>query len=335
MWHALRARITSWDYILAALVVVLLLTASLLLPGFAGGFNFANSVSQMSDKALLVLPLALLIIAREIDISVASIAGLSGVVLGMALQSGIPLPLAITLAMLAGTMCGALNALLVTVVGLPSLVVTLGTLALFRGLCYVLLGGTPITDIPLSLITFGNDTLPGTYLPFDIVPFLVLAPLFALFLHRTATGRRTYAIGGGPQIAVYSGVRADRIRFGLFIVSGIVAALAGVITVARTSQAAPDGALGFELDAITVVFLGGVSVLGGKGRMPGVCWALVLVVGLRSMLQLGNVSGYAQGAAVGLLLILSLLITNTTHRIHAAVTRRRLRATAVPQSASP
>ncbi|WP_128980344.1 ABC transporter permease [Streptomyces roseicoloratus] len=335
MANTLRSRLASWDYILAALVVVLLVTASLVQPGFSGGFNFANSVSQMSDKALLVLPLALLIIAREIDISVASIAGLSGVVLGMALQAGLPLALAITLAMLAGTLCGALNALLVTVVGLPSLVVTLGTLALFRGLCYVLLGGAPITDVPPSLITFGNETLPGTYLPWDIVPFLVLAPLFALYLHRTATGRRTYAIGGGPEIAVYSGVRVNRIRFGLFVVSGLVAALAGVITVARTSQAAPDGALGFELDAITVVFLGGVSVLGGKGRMPGVCWALVLVVALRSMLQLANVSGYAQGAAVGLLLILSLLITNTTHRIHAALTSRRLRKVPVPRPAGP
>ncbi|SBT89972.1 monosaccharide ABC transporter membrane protein, CUT2 family [Streptomyces sp. DI166] len=335
MRTSLRARLTSWDYILAALVVVLLVAASLTQPGFAGGFNFANSVSQMSDKALLVLPLALLIIAREIDISVASVAGLSGVVLGMALEAGGPLPLAITLALLAGTLCGALNGVLVTFVGLPSLVVTLGTLALFRGLCYVLLGGTPITDIPLSLTTFGNETIPRTYVPWDIVPFLVLAPLFALYLHRTAAGRRTYAIGGGPDIARYAGVRLNRIRFGLFVVSGAVAALAGVITVARTSQAAPDGALGFELDAITVVFLGGVSVLGGKGRMPGVCWALVLVVGLRSMLQLGNVSGYAQSAAVGALLILSLLATNTAHRVHAALTRRRLRALAVRESAVP
>ncbi|MFF8012948.1 ABC transporter permease [Streptomyces sp. NPDC007929] len=324
MRNALRARVTSWDYILAALVLVLLSSAALAQPGFASGFNFANSISQMSDKALLVLPLALLIIAREIDISVASIAGLSGVVLGMALHAGMSLSLAITLALLTGTLCGLLNAALVTLVGLPSLVVTLGTLALFRGLCYVLLGGTPIADIPLSLITFGTDTLPGTYLPWDILPFLVLAPLFAIFLHRTPTGRRVYAIGGGPEIAVYSGVRVNRIRFALFVASGLLAALAGVITVARTSQAAPDGALGFELDAITVVFLGGVSVLGGKGRMPGVIWALVLVVALRSMLQLGNVSGYAQGTAVGLLLILSLLITNATHRIHTALTRRRL-----------
>nr|WSY48809.1 ABC transporter permease [Streptomyces sp. NBC_00886] len=332
MWNALRARITSWDYILGALVVVLLLAASLVQPGFASGFNLANSVSQMSDKALLVLPLALLIIAREIDISVASMAGLSGVVLGMATESGVPLSVAVTLALLTGIVCGAFNAFLVTVIGLPSLVATLGTMALFRGLCYVLLGGTPISDIPLSLITFGNDTLPGTYVPWDILPFLVLAPLFALFLHRAATGRRVYAIGGGPDIALYSGVRVNRIRFGLFIASGIVSALAGVITTARTSQAAPDGALGFELDAITVVFLGGVSVLGGKGRMHGVYWALALVIGLRSMLQLGNVSGYAQGTVIGLLLIFSLLITNVAHRAYAALTRRRMRAAAIRET---
>lgn len=319
------ARVVTWEYLLGALVVLLLITASLIEPAFASGFNLANSVSQMSDKALMVLPLALLIVAREIDISVASVAGLSGVALGLALQSGAPMAVAVGAAVATGVVCGAFNGVFVTVLGLPSLVVTLGTLALFRGLCYVLLGGTPITDLPDSLIGFGNDNVPYTHIPQDIVPFLLLAPVFAVLLHRGVVGRRIYAIGGGPDTARYSGIRSDRIRFWLFVASGTVSALAGIITVARTSQAAPDGALGFELDVITIVFLGGVSVLGGKGRVTGVYWALALLIALRSYLQLRGFSGYAQGIVVGLLLITSLLATNLADRVSRGVRARRSR----------
>jgi rhamnose transport system permease protein len=275
----------------------------------------------------MILPLALLIIAREIDISVASIAGLSGVCAGIALRDGHSIAIAIALAVTVGLCCGAFNGFCVTVLGMPSLVVTLGTLALFRGLCYVLLGGTPVTDIPTSLIEFGNNNLSGTYLPLDILPFVVLAPLFALTLHRLPTGRRIYAIGGNPATARYSGAHQDRIKFGLFLGSGLVCAIAGVINIGRTSQASPDGMLGYELDAITIVFLGGVSFLGGKGRMSGVIWSLVLLIALRSVLQLHNVSPYAQGTAVGVLLIFSLLLSNLAQAVADKLGARRRRRT--------
>lgn len=299
-----------WEAILAGLVLATVAFATARTPGFLTAANVSNSLSIMSSKALMVLPLTLLIVAREIDISVASMGALAAAVAGVALRAGAGVPAAVTAALVVGLVCGAVNGALVTVLGLPSLVVTLGTLALFRGLCYVLLGGTPVTDIPLSLMTAGTANIPGTAVPYNMLPFLVLAPLTALLLHGLPTGRRILAVGGGPDVALYSGVRHQRLRFGLFLGSGVVCAIAGVISIGQTSQASPDTLLGYELDAIAIVFLGGVSVLGGRGRVLGVLLALTLVTALRSTLLLHNVSAYAQGTAIGLLLILSLLVAN-------------------------
>ncbi len=242
---AIRGWLARWETVLAGCVIALLLVASATTPGFTDGLNVANSISLMSEKSLMILPLALLIIAREIDISVASIAGLSAVSAGIMLRDGHSVAIAVGVAVAVGLCCGAFNGFCVTVLGLPSLVVTLGTLALFRGLCYVLLGGTPVTAIPSSLIDFSSNNIAGTYVPLDIVPFLVLAPLFALTLHRLPTGRRIYAIGGNPAAARYAGVNQKKIKFGLFVVSGVACSIAGVINIGRTSQASPDGLLGY------------------------------------------------------------------------------------------
>lgn len=323
MITALRSKLASWEWILAILAVGLLIGAITGNDSFWTAFNIQNSLSTMAEKSLLVLPLALLIIVREIDISVASIAGLSAVTAGITLGNGGSVPVAVAVAVLTGAICGAINGFFVAVLGLPALVVTLGTLALFRGLCYVFLGGTPISAIPPSLISFGNDPIPGTFLPWDIVPFLVLAPFFVIALQRMAIGRRIYALGAGPDTAKYSGVNGVRIKFVLFLMTGMICSIAGIINIGKNSSASPDAAFGFELDAITVVFLGGVSSLGGRGRMTGVYWALLLIMSLRSILQLVGAGGYTQNTAVGLLLILSLLLTNIVGRASAAIALRK------------
>lgn len=318
-------RLGRWETILAACVVALIIISAVTTSGFLSAFNIQTSVSNMSDTALMTLPLALLIITREIDISVASIAGLSSSCAGLVLSHhGSPAE-AITVALLAGLACGAFNGFCVTVLRLQSLVVTLGTLALFRGLCYVLLGSNVVANVPAALVSFTSASLLGIALPLDILPFLILAPLFAIALHRMPTGRRIYAIGGNPATAQYSGVRLGRIKFGLFVVSGLMSAIAGLINMGLTSQASPDALLGNELVVLTVVFLGGISFLGGKGRISGVVLALVLVISLTSVLQLRNVSSYAQGTAIGILLIFSLLLSNIAREISAKVSNRRKR----------
>ena len=323
MRAALMSRIASWEFVLVLMVAAVVTLAVALVPGFASPFSISTGLATFAPAALMALPLALLVIVRDIDISVASVAALSSVVAGLTLQAGQSVPVAVAAALVGGAACGALNGFFVALLRLPALLVTLGTLALFRGLCYVLLGGTPISPLPDFFGVLGNDDIPGLIVPWAIVPFLVLAVVFAVVLHRSTTGRRIYAIGGNPDTARYSGVRVTRIRFVLFLVSGLVAALAGLINSGLTSQIAPDSALGLELDVITVVFLGGISVLGGRGRITGVVLAAVLVLSLRKSLQLLNVAGYTQGIAVGGVLIASLLVTNLSHHVIGSIRDRR------------
>lgn len=326
MTAAIRSRLTSWEWILAILTILTIVGSAVFNEDFWTAFNIQTSISTMAEKSLMVLPLALIIIVREIDISVASIAGLCAVTSGMVLNSEGSIPVAVLVALLTGAVCGAVNGFFVAVLGLPSLLVTLGTLALFRGLCYVLLGGTPLSNIPASLIAFGNNPIPGTFIPLDIIPFLVLAPFFAVALHRMVVGRRIYAIGAGPDAAKYAGVKGVKIKFLLFLIGGMVCSIAGVINIGKNSSATPAAAFGFELDAITIVFLGGVSSLGGLGRMSGVYWALLLIMTVRSVLQLESAGGYTQNTAVGLLLILSLLLTNIVRRTSASIALRKAKA---------
>lgn len=321
-----RSRITSWEWLLGAFAIVLFILASITTPGFTDAYNLESSISRMATKALLVLPLVFLIIAREIDISVASIAGLAGITYGLTVQAGLPNLAGVFVAIVTGLLSGGINGFFVAVMRLPSLVVTLGSLALFRGLCYVLVGGTPISPLPPELIEFANGSIGDTMIPLTIVPFLILAPIAALVLHRTVFGRRVYSIGGNPETARYAGVKSKKIIFQLFLTSGAVASTAGIIQIGITSSAGPDSAMGFELDAITVVFLGGVSFLGGKGKFTGVMWALVVVVIVRSMLQLQNFGAYGQAAVIGLILIFSLLLANLAQRLSVVRATRKARA---------
>ncbi len=308
----------NWDGLLAALVILALIYATSAVPNFATGFNISQAIAGISEKALLVLPMALLMITREIDLSVASMLALTSVVLGALIQAEVALPLAIAAALLAGAVAGFVNGVLVTRLGLSSLVVTLGTMALFRGLGYVILGPASVNVLPDALTDFGINTL-GPILPWTMIPFLVLAPLFVIVLHFTPAGRRIYAIGGNPDAARYSGVHARRIRLMLFVVSGLVSAVAGIVFTARLSNARADNAVGFELDVITVALLGGINVFGGRGNYAGVFCALALIAILRNVLGLSQIGGDAQGIVIGLLLIVSLLASNVVQRILAAV----------------
>jgi rhamnose transport system permease protein len=309
------ARYLNWDLFLAVLALMTLAYAAAFVPGFATAFNISQAIAGMSEKALIVLPMVLLIIAREIDLSVASILALTSVIFGVLIEVGVPLPGAILGALLSGAAAGAFNGTLVTALRLPSLVVTLGTLAMFRGVGYIILGTASVNQFPDAFLNFGIYNVGDTPLPWTIVPFLALAPVFAITLQKTPTGRRIYAIGGNPDTALYSGVRMRRIQFALFVVSGIVSAIAGIVFTARLANARANNAVGFELDIITIALLGGVSVFGGRGRLTGVLWALVLVATIRNVLGLSQIGGDAQGTVIGLLLIVSLFAGSAAERL--------------------
>jgi rhamnose transport system permease protein len=319
MRTGLIERLATWENFLGLLTLGVLAYAVLAQPNFATSFNLSQAIAGASERAIIVLPMTLLIIAREIDLSVASILALCSVVFGVLVRGGMPVELAIGLAVAAGAAAGAFNGVLVTVLGLPSLVVTLGTMALFRGIGYIILGSSSVNEFPDAFTDFGINTLGDTPLPLTILPFLILAPIFIVILQRSAIGRRIYAIGGSPEVARYAGVKLNRIRLGLFIVSGIVCGIASIVFTARLANARADNAIGLELDVITIALLGGVSVFGGRGKLTGVFLALVLIATLRNVLGLNQIGGDAQGTIIGLLLILSLLLSTTAQRIHVAL----------------
>jgi rhamnose transport system permease protein len=315
-------RFANWDNFLAVLTIAVVAYALLGVPNFASVFNISQAVAGISERALIVLPMVLLIIAREIDLSVGSILALTSVIFGLLVQHGAPLLLAIPVTLVAGGICGGFNGVLVTKLGLPSLVVTLGTMALFRGIAYILLGSDSINDFTDSFLDFGIDTVGTSPVPLTILPFLLLAPVFAIALQKMPLGRRIYAIGGSPDAARYSGIRLARTVFGLFVTSGVVCAAAGMVYAARLANARANNAVGIELDVITIALLGGISVFGGRGRLTGVLWALLLVATIRNVLGLLQIGGDAQGTVIGLLLIVSLLASNAAERVFAGVRTR-------------
>ncbi len=202
---------------------------------------------------------------------------------------------------------------------------------MFRGIGYIILGSDSVNEFPDAFTDFGINTVGNSAVPWTIVPFLVLAPIFAVVLQYSAIGRRIYAVGGSPDAARYAGVKVDRIRLSLFVVSGIVCAIASIVFTARLANARADNAVGLELDVITIALLGGVNVFGGRGKMSGVFYALVLIATLRNVLGLRQIGGDAQGTVIGLLLILSLLLGTTAQRLYGAFVAL-LRSTRQPRT---
>ncbi len=312
----LRSLVLSWEALLLLLLLICLGLGGILSPYFWSGFNFYALTSNAMEIAIMALPMTLIVIAGEIDLSVASVLGLASVILGQVWESGHALWLGLIVALLVGV--------LVTRLGLPSLVVTIGSLALFRGLAYVVLGDQAVSDFPGSLTTLGFGTVPGTQIPWSGVIFAVLALLFALVLHASRAGRQLYALGSNKEAARFAGINVRRIKLILFLLSGLLAALAGIILTARLSSARPDNGVGFELNVVTVVLLGGVDIFGGRGSLLGVILALFIVAVMQNIAGLMNISGDIQSLMIGLLLILSVLGPNLARRIQIAIARRRL-----------
>jgi rhamnose transport system permease protein len=321
----LKALLISWEALLVILLLIGVVIGSVLSPYFLSSFNLEYALpSNIMEIAIMALPMTLIIIAGEIDLSVASVLGLASVVLGLLWQSGHPLWLAIGVALLVGLVGGSLNGLLVTKLALPSLVVTIGTLALYRGLAYVVLGDQAVSNFPTAFTNLGFGTIPGTEIPWSGLIFAILVVIFVVVLHFSLLGRQLYAMGNNKEAARFSGINVNRVKLMLFILSGLIAALAGVIFTARFSSARPDNAVGFELYVVTVVLLGGVNIFGGRGSLLGVVLAIFIVGVLQNALSLVNISGDIQSLAIGLLLILSVLGPNVARRIQVVIAQRRL-----------
>jgi rhamnose transport system permease protein len=305
-----QRQVLTWEALLLAMLVALITTGWTTSDVFGQGSTVTLIVTNSMEKALMALPMTLIIISGEIDLSVASTLGLASAVVGETWAAGWPLWLCIAAALNVGVLCGLLNGVMVTKVGLPSLVVTLGTLALYRGLAYVILGSEAVSDFPRGFASFGFKAIPGTRLPWTLLVFIPLLALMLILLHKSWLGRQIYAAGSNAEAARFAAVRVDQIKLGLFVLSGFVAAVAGVIFTARVSSSRADNAIGFELDVVAAVLLGGVSIFGGRGTLVGVVLSLAVIGTLRQVLALNSSNAELQSIAVGSLLILSVLGPN-------------------------
>ncbi|MFG6439681.1 ABC transporter permease [Roseateles sp. LKC17W] len=305
---------TAWERVLAALLVLLYAGFGLGLEGFVSPYALADSTVNMSERLIIAMAMALLIVAGEIDLSIAATMALASLAMGLAMQTGAPLPVMVLAALATGASCGALNGWLVTRRGLPSIVVTIGTLSLYRGLALVLLGDQAITGYPEALSVLGNGTLgeligvEWLLVPIEFAIALLFAVGVAVWMHRTVHGRRVYAIGSNPVAARFSGIAADRYRLWLFVFAGLAAALAAVLLTGRIGSTRPNLAAGWELDAITIALLGGVAIQGGRGSMVGVMLAAVLLGAFTFALGMLNVPGIVMAMVVGVLLIGAMLL---------------------------
>jgi rhamnose transport system permease protein len=327
-WRRLLGR---WEALLVGLLAATAVAGQLISSEFLTTDSFTTGSLDFSEVALMALPLTLVIVAAEIDLSVASVLAVSSALMAYLWNHGQPVETIIPICLIAGALCGAFNGLLVTRLGLPSLAVTIGTLALFRGLAFVIIGDDSVTDFPQTWTDRAFGNFAGTFVPNAMVLFAVLAACFAVLLHATPFGRSIFAIGANEETAYFSGLRVKRTKLILFTLSGAIAALAGVVITLRNSTGAANVGQGFELTAVTAVLLGGVSIFGGRGTIAGVILALLLLGGIQKALLLSeSISSYWVQIVTGALLVGSVLGPNLARRVAGA--RRRLRP--LPQEES-
>ncbi len=321
MWRSLE-RLKSWEGFLLALLLSIIIFNSLRVPAYLSIGNQINLFELSIEKIIVALIMAFIIINAEIDLSVASMMGLSACTLGYLYSLGVPMPAAFLIGLAVGVLGGAFNGFWISRVGLPSLVVTLAMLIGFRGMARVLLEDRSIGDFPEWLDTLGQQPLIGPF-PLAMIIFFVLLIIAIIILQYSGFGRHIYVIGNNREVARYSGVKVQRVKMILFIASGAIAALAGLLYAARLGAVRGDLATGFELDIITMVLLGGVSIFGGSGSLFGVLLSILIVLNLRNGMSLANITGHVQTGVIGVLLILSVFIPNMSQNIRQIWGRRR------------
>ena len=307
LWQ--RVLLTREGAVYAALILVII-GATLSVRNFGSPITMTYLLLDVTPILLIALPMTLVIITGEIDLSVASVVGLSSVVLGTLHQAGLPIEAAGFVALVVGAIAGAFNGFLITVVGLPSLAVTIGTLALYRGLAVGLLGTTAVTQYTEFWKDLAKSKIPGTTIPSVMILFVILAVAFVILLHFTSFGRGVFAIGLSPEAARFSGIKVEQTKFLLFVLSGLISALAGIYYTLRFGSARGDNATGLELSVIAAVLLGGVSIFGGRGALHGVIAGVLLIGTLGSALRLASITSDVINIITGTLLVASVVSTS-------------------------
>jgi len=317
-WERLR----SWEGLLLAILAVVVIVNAVQSPFYLSVENQVNLFQLFIERIIVVLAMTFIIINGEIDLSVASVMGLASCLLAFLHEQGVPLPAAILVTLAVGVITGAFNGFWISVVGLPSLAVTLAGLIGYRGVARILVEDRSIGDFPEWFDRLGQQALLGP-LPLATIIFFALLVVAVIVLQYSAFGRYVYVIGNNREVARYSGVKVRRVKMTLFIASSTIATLAGLLLAARLGAVRGSTAEGFELDIITMVLLGGVSIFGGTGTLVGVGLSILLILNLRNGMSLVNITSNTQTGVIGALLILSVLIPNWGRDVRNRWNRRR------------
>ena len=332
MFH-LPSALRRWETLLLAILAVVVLFNVTRSPFYLRIDNLVNVFELSIEKIIVALVMTFIIINGEIDLSVASVMGLAACVVARLHADGVAMPLAVLVALTVGLLCGAFNGFWIAYVGLPSLAVTLAGLIGYRGAARILLEDKSIGNFPEWFNALGQRPLVGPF-PLALIVFFVMLIAAAIILQRTAFGRYVYVIGNNKEVARYAGIRVKQVKMRLFMASGLIAALAGVLLAARLGAVRGNTAEGFELDIITMVLLGGVSIFGGSGTLTGVALSILIILNLRNGMSLANITGNTQTGVIGALLILSVLVPSLIGRLRALRSRMRPATTApTPQPA--
>jgi len=312
-----------WDTVVGALLVVLLVCSFSFVDNFGNALNLSFLIGNTLPIAMIALPMTMLVVSGEIDLSVGSTAGLAGAVMGRLWNQGMSIEMIIPLCILLGVACGLVNGLLVTRLGLPSLAVTIGTLAAYRGIAQIVLGSNSVTDFPQQYLTFASDRIGGTFIPQAAIPWAILLIIAVVVLHATPVGRSLFAVGASQEAARFAGIRVKRLKLSMFVATGTVSALTGVFWALHYASARYDNATGLELSVIAAVLLGGIDFDGGKGTLGGAIAGVFLLGALQNVMSLVNVSAQSQTLITGILLVISVLAPRVARQVGRARARRK------------
>jgi rhamnose transport system permease protein len=305
-------RLLRPEWVTLLLLMVAFWVGSSLSPYFTDLRFILESASPYIEFGLVALVLTLIVITGEIDLSVASTMALCAVVFATSYHNGLGMPLSITIALLLGLILGFFNGILITRLKVPSIILTIGTLTLYRGVAQVLLGDRSLGHFPNWFV--GIDWRTVGMVPVPVIIFFCAALVLAIVLSSTVFGRQLYAIGTNELAARYSGIKVSAIKLGLFCLSGFTAAIAGLMTTSRLGVARYDMARGGELEMVLIVMLGGTYIFGGRGNILGTVIALWLLVVLRTGMNVANIKIESQLTVLGSLLIFAIIVTDIIYR---------------------
>lgn len=275
-------------------------------PNFLTQDNIMNVLRQISTNMYLASAMTMVLIAGGIDLSVGSIIAVSGVVAGTLVTDGVPIPLVILICLLLGALCGTVSGAIISTTTLPPFIVTFSMMSILRGITYVYTGGTTVRIDDRNYINLGTGYLFG--IPLPVIYLLVVLVIVFIILNKTRLGRHIYAIGGNQKAAEFSGIRVRKVRMFVYIFSGIMGSLAGMVLSARSYSGNPVAGNGAEMDAIAAVVLGGASMAGGYGYIGGTMIGALIIGLLNNGLNLMRIDSYWQIILKGIVILVAVYV---------------------------